>query len=186
MEHPVVSPRAVQPPAATAAEPSSAEADPAHDVEHTRGLLLIGLFKLSKASLAVLSGIGAYHLTHVDPGELAMRLVDHLPINPMGRLAMAILDEADAISARNLRHLGEISFVLALLYLIEGCGLMAREVWAEYLTVVMTAGAMPYEIYELVDRYTDIRLAVLLANAAVVLYLAVLLWQKRRAVRRRV
>lgn len=155
----------------------------AHCGEHTRGLVLIGLFKLSKASLAVLSGVAAYHLTHVDPGELALRLVDHLPINPVGHVATAILNQADTITSHNLRQLGALSFVLAALYLIEGTGLMLQRVWAEFLTVVMTAAAMPWELYEMVDRYTHIRLAALLLNAAVVVYLMVLLAEKRRKLR---
>jgi len=162
----------------------SGDAQPAAGGTHHRGLLLIGLFKLSKCSLAVLSGIAAYHLTHVDPGELALRLIDTLPINPVGRIAMGIMDEADSISSHGLRQLGMASFVLAVLYLVEGGGLMAEKVWAEYFTVVMTAGAMPLEIHELVARYTDVRLAVLIANAAVVVYLAFLLRQKRRRERK--
>ena len=143
-------------------------------------MLLIGLFKLGKAAVAALSGVAAYHLTHIDPGDLAVRVVDWLPINPVGRLAMAIMDEADTISTRGLRHLGQLSFVLAVLYLIEGGGLMAQRVWAEYLTVVMTAGAMPLELYEMYMHYTDVRLGVFVINAAVVWYLIVLLRQKRR------
>lgn len=185
MDRPVATPRDV-PVQAAGVEPSSVEAEPAHRGEHTRGLLLIGLFKLSKAAIALLSGVAAYHLTQVDPGELALKLIDHLPINPVGRMAMALLDEADTISARGLRHLGQLSFVLAVLYLIEGGGLMAQQVWAEYLTVVMTAAAMPFELYEMIVHYTDVRLGVFVVNTAVVVYLAVLLRQKRRRERTRV
>ena len=168
------------PESAAAQRESRGESTSASGGTRHRGLLLIGLFKLSKCSLAVLSGVAAYHLTHVDPGELALRVIDFLPINPVGRLAMGILDEADSISSHGLRQLGMASFVLATLYLIEGAGLMAEKVWAEYFTVVMTAGALPLEIHELVKRYTDVRLAVLLLNAAVVVYLAVLLRNKRK------
>jgi uncharacterized membrane protein (DUF2068 family) len=152
----------------------------AEDPEHARGLLLIGLFKLGKCSLAILSGFAAYHLTHVDPGELAMRLVDRLPIDPTGKLAILLMNEADSITFHSLRQLGMLSFCLAFLYLLEGTGLMLRKVWAEYLTVVMTAAAMPWEIHELLDRYTHMRLGLLLVNAGVVVYLAVLLVEKRR------
>ncbi len=169
---------------AAAAQDRADIASHAVDREHTRGLLLIGLFKLCKASLAVLSGVAAYHLTHTDPGELAMELISTLHVNPMGKMAQVLMNQADDISAHGLRRLGLLSFLLAVLYLIEGGGLMLQQVWAEYLTVVMTAGAMPWEIYELAERYTIFRLGLLLANAAVVAYLAVLLYQKRRAARR--
>ncbi len=164
------------------AEQSTDLVGPLHCGEHRRGLLLIGLFKLGKATLAVLSGFAAYHLTHVDSGELAMRVVSLLHIDPVGRLAMEIMNEADTVSSHGLRQLGALSFLLALLYLVEGVGLMLEKVWAEYFTVIMTAGAMPFEIYELVEKYTDLKLAVLFGNAAIVIYLAVLLRQKRRKV----
>ncbi len=178
MDQPATIPQAVG--NGTAVTLSSAHATPAHCGQHTRGLVLIGLFKLSKAALAVLSGFAAYHLTHVDPGELAMRLITLAHIDPMGRLATAIMNQADTISARGFRHLGQLSFLLAVLYVAEGGGLMAQKVWAEYLTVVMTAAAMPFEIYEIVERYTDVRVAVFVINVAVVAYLIVLLREKRR------
>jgi len=163
-----------------------AHVHPAMDPEHARGLLLVGLFKLCKCLVALGSGAAAYHLARTDPGELAMRLVDILPIDPVGRLATAIMNQADAITPHGLRQLGLASFALAVLYLIEGTGLLLKRVWAEYLTVVMTAAAMPWEIYEIVDRYTYVRLAVLLGNAAVVLYLALVLAAKKRKERSRV
>lgn len=178
MDGPAIIPQTVAHGSAVAE--SSEKLTPAHCGEHTRGLVLVGLFKLSKAVLAVLSGVAAYHLTHVDAGELAMRLITMTHLNPMGRLAMAILDQADNVSARGLRHLGQLSFLLAVLYLVEGAGLMAQKVWAEYLTVIMTGAAMPLEIYEMMEHYTDLRLAVFLVNVAVVVYLIVLLREKRR------
>ena len=151
--------------------------------KHNRGLILVGLFKLSKATAAVLTGAAVLHLVHRDLGDEMLRLINWLPINPEGRLASSLLDHADSINSHDLRRLGLLSFVMAGLYLVEGSGLMLEKVWAEYLTVIMTAGAMPWEIYELVRRYSHFKLIVLLLNALVVLYLIYLLQKKRQSER---
>lgn len=150
--------------------------------DHSRGLLLIGLFKLSKCALAVLSGLAAYHWATVDLGALAVNVIGRVHIiDPMGHFAQQLISRADDLDAHDMRRLGVLSFVLAALYLAEGTGLMLKKVWAEYLTVVLTAGAMPYEVYEIADHFTWMKVAVLVANAAVVLYLAILLIRNRRS-----
>ena len=58
----------------------------------------------------------------------------------------------------------------------EGIGLAMRRRWAEYLIVVATGFLIPYEIYEVVNRVTLLRVGGLLLNVAVVAYLA---WRKR-------
>ncbi len=57
----------------------------------------------------------------------------------------------------------------------EAVGLWHEKRWAEYLTVVATAGFLPFEILELVDRVTVLRVGALVINLAVLVYL---LWAK--------
>ena len=57
----------------------------------------------------------------------------------------------------------------------EAVGLWHEKRWAEYLTVVATAGFLPFEILELVDKVTVLRLGALVVNLAVLVYL---LWAK--------
>jgi len=64
------------------------------------------------------------------------------------------------------------------LFLTEGTGLLFRQRWAEWLTIVATSSLMPIEAYELVEKFTAVRLFALLINAAVVLYLIYLVRQK--------
>jgi uncharacterized membrane protein (DUF2068 family) len=62
------------------------------------------------------------------------------------------------------------------LELVEAIGLWHEKRWAEYLTVVATAGLMPFEILSLIDRITLIRVGAFLINLAIVIWLA---WRKR-------
>jgi uncharacterized membrane protein (DUF2068 family) len=61
--------------------------------------------------------------------------------------------------------------VYAALLLTEGCGLLLRRRWAEYLTVVATGALVPLEVYEIARHRTWTRLAVLVVNIAIVWYL---------------
>jgi uncharacterized membrane protein (DUF2068 family) len=58
------------------------------------------------------------------------------------------------------------------LVLTEGIGLAMRRKWAEYFTVFVTASLIPLEIYELVEKFSFIKIVVISINFAVVLYLA--------------
>ena len=66
------------------------------------------------------------------------------------------------------------------LFLTEGTGLLFRKRWAEWLTIVATSSLMPIAVYELVEKFTAVRLFALLINAAVLLYLIYLVRQKEQ------
>jgi uncharacterized membrane protein (DUF2068 family) len=68
------------------------------------------------------------------------------------------------------------SLVYAMLELIEGIGLWHEQRWAEYLTVIATAGFLPFEIVELSRRVTVIRVGALVVNVLIVVWL---LFRKR-------
>jgi uncharacterized membrane protein (DUF2068 family) len=59
---------------------------------------------------------------------------------------------------------------------IEAWGLWHEKRWAEYLTAIATAGFLPFEIKEIVDKVTVLRVTALVLNIAILLWL---LWRKR-------
>jgi uncharacterized membrane protein (DUF2068 family) len=59
---------------------------------------------------------------------------------------------------------------------VEAVGLWLEQRWAEYLTVIATAGFLPFEVHELVTRVTAFRLGAFVVNVALVIFL---LWSKR-------
>lgn len=54
---------------------------------------------------------------------------------------------------------------------VEAVGLWRERRWAEYLTVVATAGFLPFEIHELLDRVSVFRVGALVVNVAILVYL---------------
>lgn len=67
--------------------------------------------------------------------------------------------------------------------LAEGIGLWLEFTWAAYLTVVSTSLLLPFELYEVIEQLSMLRVGVLLLNLVIVLYLVSQL--KRHAVRSR-
>ena len=74
-------------------------------------------------------------------------------------------------------HRSELTvlFVTAAIYCIietvEAAGLWRERRWAEYLTVIATAGLLPFEIRELIARVTVIRVGALVVNMAILVWL---------------
>jgi uncharacterized membrane protein (DUF2068 family) len=148
--------------------------------KNARGLLLVGLFKLSKAIFFGALALGAMHLVHRNIGDLVLRATEMLRLDPEGHFVSLLLDKADLIDSHHLRQAGMLSLGYASCCLVEGVGLIMCQVWAEYFTVVLTVAALPYEIYEIVHQYTHFKLGLLGLNLAVLVYLLWLLRRKRQ------
>ena len=73
-----------------------------------------------------------------------------------------------------------VAFVYAGILLTEGIGLWLQKRWAEYLTAIGTALFIPIEIYEIYERFTWVRIAILALNVFVVWYLATRLKDEKR------
>lgn len=150
---------------------------------HDRWILAIGMFKLLQALLFLLMGIGAVRLLHKDLVGIAEHFIYAMRFNPEGRLVNFILVKVAMIDPHRLRQISAAIFGIAALDLVEGTGLVMQKAWAEYVTLVLTASFLPFELYELSLRLTWIRCALTVINIAVVLYL---LWfVKRRMPERR-
>ena len=54
---------------------------------------------------------------------------------------------------------------------VEAIGLWRRKVWAEWLVIVVTASFLPFEVWELIRQPAPIKLAALVLNVAVLVYL---------------
>jgi uncharacterized membrane protein (DUF2068 family) len=148
--------------------------------EHARGLWLVGLYKLSKTVFFGAIGIGALRFLHHNFGEFVAQLIDaQRIIDPESHLASMLMDKADLVQSHQLRQFSMLTIGYAVLCAIEGTGLVMRRVWAEYFTVFVTLLGIPIEVYELIDRFTWIKVGVMLINVAVLAYLLWVLKLKR-------
>jgi uncharacterized membrane protein (DUF2068 family) len=164
----------------TATDPCSDAEAVVRKGEHSRGLLLVGLFKLSKAIFFTVVGVGALRLVHQDLGEVVMGVVDKLHFDPESRLVGFLLDKADVIGHHQLREAGMFAFAYAVLCLVEGWGLITEKVWAEYFTVCLTMAALPWESYELMEKLEPYKVVMLVVNLVVLAYLLWVLKRKKQ------
>lgn len=148
--------------------------------KHTKGLLLVGLFKLSKAVFFTAVGAGALHLVDKNVGGIVARILDTLRIDPERRMVGVLIEKAGLISNRELRRAGVLSILYAAVCVVEGTGLVMEKAWAEYFTVILTAIGLPWELYQLVERYSIYKVLLLAVNLAVLIYLISILRKKRR------
>ena len=137
----------------------------------TTTLLLIGLFKLFKGVLLLVVGFGAIRLLHRDVADSVMHWINVLRVDPDNRLIHRLLTHVLWVSPNQLKTLGLGTFVFAGLYLTEGTGLLLRKRWAEYFTIITTAGLIPLELYEMARHLTAAKVGVLAVNVAIVVYL---------------
>jgi uncharacterized membrane protein (DUF2068 family) len=136
-------------------------------------LLLIALFKLVKGLLLLAVGIGAVKLLHRDITETVSDWVDFLRVDPDNRYIHGILARLLDLSPGQLKAASVGTFIYAGLLLTEGVGLLLRKRWAEYFTIITTAGLIPLELYELAKHVTAAKIAILIVNIAIVVYLVV-------------
>jgi uncharacterized membrane protein (DUF2068 family) len=138
---------------------------------HNRWLLLIAAFKLAQALLFVLIGVGALRLIHKDIGDLLLRLAYHMRFNPESRFINFVLDHAEFVTDKLLRRFSLALFAYAALGTAEGIGLYLEKAWGEYMTLIITASFLPWEIFEVLRRMTVMRSALLVVNMLVFAYL---------------
>lgn len=147
---------------------------------HNKWLVLIAAYKLFQALLFLSIGLGARHLLHKDVGDELAALVDHLRFNPESRLVNFVLDKAELINDPLLRRIGLVAFSYSAISMAEGIGLYLEKTWAEYMTLVITASFLPWEIFEIFRRLTLIRVSLLGANLLVFFYLLQLVADRER------
>ncbi|HZV02694.1 MAG TPA: DUF2127 domain-containing protein, partial [Planctomycetota bacterium] len=114
--------------------------------------------------------------------ELGERVIQALGVNRDREVARWFLEKLAGVSDRTLRGIGVGGLAYAVLQLAEGYGLFRRRVWAEWLTIVSTGSLIPFEVYEIVERTTVLKVVTLVVNALIVAYLIVRrVGQSRRA-----
>ncbi len=145
---------------------------------HDIGLLLIAAYKFLGALVIALVGFGALHLIGKDVGDILSSLVINLRFNPESRFVNFILDKAELLNDPMLRRIGLAAFCYAGLGILEAIGLYLEKIWGEYLTLIITASFLPWEIRELLHRVTEIRIALFAINVAVLVYLVGIVYHR--------
>jgi len=136
-------------------------------------LRAIGSFKLVHAIFLVPAAISIFNLLHRDIGDVVVAWAHRFHIAPGNRLLEHLLVKLLTVTRRQLIVAGAVLLAYAAMFLVEGIGLLLLKHWAEWMTVITTAGLIPFEIYEIIHHPTWLKAAAMLINIVLAAYLAV-------------
>ena len=138
---------------------------------HSRGLHVVALFEGAKGLLVLLVGFELLTFIHKDVHEAALRLVEHIHLNPASHYPRIFLDLTERINDTKLWGMALAAAMYSIVRLIEAVGLWLRKKWAEWFAILTGGMYIPVEIFEVVQRVSWPRVTVLIVNVGVVSYL---------------
>ncbi|HET6181501.1 MAG TPA: DUF2127 domain-containing protein [Candidatus Sulfotelmatobacter sp.] len=145
-----------------------------------RVLRAVALFEFFKGSFVVIMGVCALALVHKDAWLYAESLLALFHISTDHRSAQLFLDFADSVTDARLWVAARIAFAYAILRFTEAYGLWKGRTWAEWVALVSGTLLLPVEVRELIRGITLFRVALLVGNFAVVLYMFYVIRANRR------
>ena len=137
----------------------------------------IALYKLGKVLILLLAAYGELRLHEA---SLSGRLLSWAAQRPQGlehELVTRGLAWFSGLSESQIHALRVVTLCYAAIFAIEGIGLWMRKRWAEWMTTIITASLIPFELWELFYRPNVGKVLVLIANTAIVV---ILVWHVRR------
>ncbi|MCC6502056.1 MAG: DUF2127 domain-containing protein [Deltaproteobacteria bacterium] len=92
-------------------------------------------------------------------------------IDPDNRLISSLIDRAGALGNDTMLGITITVFAIGVVNCVEAVGLHYRQRWAEWLTVAATGALIPFELYEVMESVSALKVTILVINIAVVYYL---------------
>jgi uncharacterized membrane protein (DUF2068 family) len=143
-----------------------------------RLIVAIGVFKLVKAVLLIAVGACGFAALPAQDARVLDRLVAWMGVAPGRHMLERMSAQLADMKPATAHGLGLLAFAYAAVFLVEGCGLLSGKRWAEWLTVVVTASFIPIEVYESVRHFGAGKIAALLLNIVILVYLV---WRRVQA-----
>ena len=84
---------------------------------------------------------------------------------------LGLIHKAFTVDPRTLGYIALGLGAYAVIEVIEGVGLWLVKRWGEYFAMIVTSLGLPYEIYDLTNKVTVLRVVAFVINLALVLYL---------------
>jgi uncharacterized membrane protein (DUF2068 family) len=148
------------------------------------GIRMIAGAKIAKGVALACLSLGVFDLIHKDLTAIAQRFVQIARISPENKYVEIALEKLGLVEPSTLVRLGMLSALYASIQLIEGLGLWFGAAWAEYMVVISTGIFVPEECIGILRHPTWLRFAILVVNAAILVYVVSIVW--KRYVQRRI
>jgi len=162
----------------------------AEEMEHKApvGLRTVALFEFVKGFAWLVGGINIFSLRHADVQAVVENLWHYLHVDPAWGFAKLCLGIAAKATHKQLVAVSIFAAFSAVVRFAEAYGLWHERHWAEWFAVLSAGLFLPVEVWHLWHKLTYFKLAVLLINIVVVVYLVRLLaaqHHRRKAVQER-
>lgn len=150
-------------------------------VSKARGALLtIAVFEGVKGVAALAASLGLLSLAHRDVRRLANALIGHFHLDPEAHYPQLLIEAANWVASSNLNSVIGIAVCYAIIRFAEAYGLWRDRAWAEWLAALSGSLYLPIEIMHLMHYTTTMNACVLIANLAVVAFMAFRLMKRRQ------
>ena len=161
-------------------ESPAGAAAPASNPHHA-GLRVIAVYEIIKTACLVLVAMAAFHLDRQQNFEHLVLWLEHLSLADSNSLRWKLVGLLEDFGPSRFVAVGAVALGYAVLFGIEGVGLWLGKYWAEWFTVIATGSLVPLELYETLHGFGWLKLAALIGNAAIVVYLVRVALQTRTA-----
>jgi uncharacterized membrane protein (DUF2068 family) len=149
--------------------------------DRSRLLPVLAVERVIRAVLLIGVGLLLLTHTHTDWAALARGFVERVGLDPSRNETGQLISHLAGLGPRQAQRDGAIAIGYGMMEAVEGYGLLRRRQWAEYLTVVATALLFIPEVQELLKHPTGLKVAALLLNIVIVVYLVIRLIRRRHA-----
>lgn len=149
-----------------------------------RPIRAVAACEAAKGVLVLVAASGLLALIHRDVHAAAATLIEHLHLNPAAHYPSIFLDAAAQVHDSRLMMLAAGAALYAAARLVEAWGLWHGRAWAEVLAAASGAVYVPFELWELVRRFSVHGLVLLGVNIAVVALMLHALHRRRAAAAR--
>ena len=144
---------------------------PATAPHHRTGLRVIATYEIIKTAGLLLVAAAAFHLDDQQNFQRLVHWLGHLTLTDSNALRWQLVAWLQDFGPSHFVAVGLVALGYAVLFGIEGVGLLMGKYWAEWFTVIATASLIPIELYETLHHFGWLKLAALAGNVAIVAYL---------------
>lgn len=152
---------------------------PRRGTRHGVGLRVIAVYEVVKTLALILVAMAAFHLNRTQNIEQLMHWLEHLSLADSNGLRWKLVHMLETMGPSKFTAVGVVALCYAVLFGIEGVGLWLGKYWAEWFTVIATGSLIPLELYETLYHFGWLKLATLVGNVAIIVYLVRVALQPR-------
>jgi uncharacterized membrane protein (DUF2068 family) len=152
--------------------------------QHGVGLRVIAIYKAVKTVGLILIAVASFHLYKTQNFDGLVHWLEHLSLADSNGLRWKLVQLLENMGPNKFVAIGLVALAYAAIFATEGIGLWLHKYWAEWFTVFATGSLIPLELYEAVHHFTWLKLAALIANVLIVIYLVRIALQSREEMKR--